>query len=361
MRVAIVGGSLGGLACANLLTRLGASVSVFEKAKGTFEKRGACLGFVDVTMLESVVGAKFMRNGARASLDQGAFYYGDVWQFLYAALPSGCVKFGHTVTTLGNDVAKPTIDGTVYDVAIIADGGWSDLRALYIDDRQPEYTGHQIIWASVDTAAVPGGLGSFGAAFGSTEASTYTAEGIYDAVVLEAPKCDGSSMYACGFFIATPEDEIAPPESGDNRQVQATRAWSEVPSWFQPLIQRLFAEFADGDIVRFTEAAASKGKIAPNPVYEYAAKKTVAGRVVLMGDAAHLSTPWTAAGAHTAILDAVALFQALAGGDVDRALASYNKGGVKRAQSLLRQSQACSRRLIPRQGKRAVKSPAALV
>jgi len=363
MRVAIVGGSLGGLACANLLTRLGASVSVFEKSQDTFEKRGACLGFVDVDMLEQVVGAKFMRQGRRASLAQGAFYYGDVWQFLYAGLPDGCVNFGRAITSFGDNIAKPMIDGEAYDMAIIADGGWSSLRAKYVDPRLPEYTGHQIIWASVDTMAVPGGLGSFDAAFGSTEASTFTAESIYDAVVLEAPKCDGSSMYACGFFIATPEDEIARPESGDNRQVQATKAWSEVPHWFQPLIRRLFSKFVGGEIVRFTEAAASKGKIAPNPVFEYAAKKTVAGRVVLIGDAAHLSTPWTAAGAHTALLDAVALFKALSSGhaDLDRALATYDKGGVKRANGLLRQSQACSRRLIPRLGKKAVTSPAKLV
>merc|ERR1711998_234786 len=255
---------------------------------------------------------------------------------------------------------RPTIAGEEYDMAIIADGGWSTLRRKYFDSRCPEYTGHQIIWASVDTAAVPGGLGSFDSAFGSTEMSTYTAEGIYDAVVLEAPKCDGSSMYACGFFVATPEEEITRPESGDNRQVQATRAWTQVPDWFLPFIRNMFAKFADGDIVRFTEAAASQGKIAPNPVFEYAAKKTVAGRLVLLGDAAHLSTPWTAAGAHTAILDAVALFHALSSGteaDISRALAAYDKGAIKRASGLLRQSQACSRRLIPRRGKHAVKSP----
>merc|ERR1711998_93001 len=257
---------------------------------------------------------------------------------------------------------RPTIAGEEYDMAIIADGGWSTLRRKYFDSRCPEYTGHQIIWASVDTAAVPGGLGSFDSAFGSTEMSTYTAEGIYDAVVLEAPRCDGSSMYACGFFVATPEEEITRPESGDNRQVQATRAWTQVPEWFLPFIRKMFAKFADGDIVRFTEAAASHGKIAPNPVFEYAAQKTVAGRVVLLGDAAHLSTPWTAAGAHTAILDAVALFQALSSaGDVGRALAAYDEGAIKRASRLLRQSQACSRRLIPWRGKRAVKSPSALI
>jgi len=195
--------------------------------------------------------------------------------------------------------------------------------------------------------------------------------GCYDAVVLEAPKCDGSRMYACGFFVATPESESASPATaatGDNRQVEATRSWSVVPDWFLPFIRRMFGQYVDGEIVRFTEAAARKGKIAPNPVYEFAASKTVAGRVVAIGDAVHLATPWTAAGAHTALMDAVSLGDVFAaeshgrrGRDMDRALSAYDKGAVKRAKSLLLQSRACSRRLLPRAGKRAVPSPATLV
>jgi 2-polyprenyl-6-methoxyphenol hydroxylase-like FAD-dependent oxidoreductase len=335
-KVAIVGGSLAGLAAAHVLLRNGAEVTVFEKSSDGFAKRGACLGFVDVDMLEKIRGAKFIRNGRRATLEQGAFYYGDVWQFLFSGLPAGCVKFGRTVSTLGADVWKPTVDdGETFDLVIIADG-----------------------------------LSSFEREFGSTETATYS-NGCYDAVVLEAPKCDGSRMYACGFFVATPESEIASPATaatGDNRQVEATRSWSVVPDWFLPFIRRMFGQYVDGEIVRFSEAAARKGKIAPNPVYEFAASKTVAGRVVAIGDAVHLATPWTAAGAHTALMDAVSLGDVFAaeshgrrGRDMDRALSAYDKGAVKRAKSLLLQSRACSRRLLPRAGKRAVPSPATLV
>mmetsp|Transcript_691 Transcript_691/g.1258 ORF Transcript_691/g.1258 Transcript_691/m.1258 type:complete len:412 (-) Transcript_691:397-1632(-) len=364
MKVAVVGGSLGGLAAANVLLRLGASVSVFEKSSHTFENCGACLGFVDVDMLQRIRGAKFMRNGRRASLDQGAFYYGDVWQFLYSGLPEGCVKFGHTVDTLGNDVEKPTIGGEVFDLAIIADGGWSTLREQCIDSgKQPEYTGHQIYWASVDTSELPGGLSSFDSEFGSTETATYST-GIYDAVILEAPKCNGSRMYACGFFIATPESEIRLPERGDNRQVSQVRSTkAREPDWFLPFVRHFFGKYVNGEIMRFSEAASSKGKISPNPVFEFAVSKTVTGRIVVLGDAAHLSTPWTAAGAHTAFLDAEGLYDVFASGgvDIDRALKAYNKGGVQRAHALLRQSRACSKRLIPRQGKHAIPSPATLV
>ena len=367
MKVAVVGGSLGGLAAANVFHRLGAAVTVFEKSPTAFGDRGACLGFVDVKMLQSFCGGKqFTRNGCQASLSQGAFFYGDVWKFLFDGLPSNTVKFGCQVDTLGEDAENPTIDGELFDLAIIADGGWSTLRGQYFDSEKPEYTGHQIYWASVDTEELPGGLGSFDCQFGSTEDATYSS-GIYDAVILEAPKCNGSKMYACGFFIATPESEIKQPERGENRQLSSVRHDTK-PDWFLPFIQHFFGKHANGEIVSFTEAAAAKGKIAPSPIFEYAADKTVAGRTVVLGDAAHLSTPWTAAGAYTAMLDAVALREVFGSrafqsgrGDIDSALQNYDKGGIERAQNLLRQSRACSRGLIPRQGKHAIPSPASLV
>lgn len=360
-KVAVIGGSLGGLAAANVLHRLGWSVTVFEKSPSKLDNRGACLGFVDVDMLQRICASAFIRNGRQASLSQGAFYYGDVWKLLYSGLPEGCVKFGCTVDTLGDDTDMPTIDGELFDLAIIADGGFSTLREKYMDDAAPTYTGHQIYWASVDTAELSSGLNSFDSEFGSTETATYSS-GIYDAVILDAPKCDGSSMYACGFFIATPESEIKSPERGDNRQISQTKGTGRAPYWFLPFVRHHFGCHADGEIVNFTEAAACKGKISPHPVFEFAASRTVIGRIILMGDAAHLSTPWTAAGAHTAFLDAVSLETLFAEtSDIDQAVQNYNKGGVQRAKSLLRQSRACSKRLIPRQGKAAILPPASTV
>ena len=174
---------------------------------------------------------------------------------------------------------------------------------------------------------------------------------------------------------------------------------------FLPFVQRFFGEHANGEIMRFTEACASKGKIAPSPIFEYAAEQTVSGRIVCIGDAAHLSTPWyvhhvrsctapcactskpqrtcvyvhhtrqmqhvcmmhaayrTAAGAYTAMLDAVGLRDVFKSGsaDIDRALRAYDKGAIQRATDLMRQSRACSRRLIPRAGKGAIPSPPTLV
>lgn len=382
LKVCIVGGSLCGLAAANVLHRLGASVTVFEKQPSSFESRGACLGFVDVELWERIRGARMTwpdgkdvtrtppPDGRQSFERQGSFYYGDCWTYLYSGLPDGTVKFGYTVETLG-DPERPTVDGEDFDVAVVADGGWSSLRGLYFkDDPTPEYSGYQIFWGRVDTHECGSDLlTSFD---GRTELI-----GPYAAVTLPVPCFNGDRKYMCAWFIPTPEDEIRQPQSrGDNRQMEQTSGHGAAPEWFLPFVRALFGERADTDrkrspgtksaadeIVKFAEAAARKGKITASPVYEFGASKSVVGRIVLMGDAAHMASPMTAAGAHVGMKDALALMRVFAGGvrDIDGALREYDRGGVKRTKDLLRTSRAVSSDLVPRQGKHAVKSPTTLL
>merc|ERR1712232_1251363 len=118
----------------------------------------------------------------------------------------------------------------------------------------------------------------------------------------------------CAFFVPTPEGEIKQPGRGDNRQIEQTSGHGAAPDWFLPFVQHLFGQQADAlrkrspgtgartaadEIVHFVEAASRKGKITASPVFEFGVSKTVAGRIVVMGDAAHMASPMTAAGAHT--------------------------------------------------------------
>lgn len=87
LKVAIIGGSLGGLAAANVCHRLGAHVTVFEKQASSMERRGACLGFVDVGLWEAIRGKRMEwpsgksvtrvppPDGKQSFENQGSFYY----------------------------------------------------------------------------------------------------------------------------------------------------------------------------------------------------------------------------------------------------------------------------------------------
>ena len=157
MNVAIVGGSLTGLAAANVFHRLGISVTVFEKFSRPLHDRGSSLGFVDVQLWEYLRGQRMTRMGAQAHRSQGAYYYGDLWRFLYEGLPEDCVKFNQIIHDLGVDPMKPTINDQVFDAVIVADGGFSSLRKYVTgDDKQPEYAGHMIYRARLAVEDYPG-------------------------------------------------------------------------------------------------------------------------------------------------------------------------------------------------------------
>ena len=264
----------------------------------------------------------------------------------------------------------PSIGGETFSLAIIADGGWSSLRSKYFDCAPPEYTGYQIFWGRVDAAECgPGTLQSFD---GRTELI-----GPYAVVTLPVPHFDGQRQYMCAWFVPTPEAEIKQPGRGDNRQIEQVSGHGNAPEWFLPFVKRLFGKQAESirrkspgtdgrtaadDIVRFAEAAATKGKITASPVFEWGATRTVNGSLVLMGDAAHMASPFTAAGAHVAMLDALGLLEAFRSeASIDAALRAYDVGGIQRSKSLLRQSRACTKDLLPKHGKKAVQSPSTLL
>lgn len=351
LNVAVIGGSIGGLAAANAFHRLGASVCVFEKSQSSFEERGAGMGFVDVALWQHLRGAPMIRRGKQASRDQGGFYYGDLWQFLYSGLPEGAVKFNHTVLDLGNDNMSPTIDGEVFDIAIIADGGWSALRQYVTGNKEPDYAGYVIWRARVDAEDLPE-FKDFG----------IFKNGIYDTIILPIPTSKGRNYIMGGVFVATPEDEVVHPGQGENRHVSINDK-AEIADWFLPFFRKVFEEHANGELVRFFEVAARKGKITPGPLYEFVTDRIVNGRIVLIGDAAHMASPRTASGAHTAVLDAVALFEAFANvgaGDVDGALKTYDQEALPRAKQLYRRSREVSREFVPPGGKKMIQSPASL-
>ena len=343
-RVAVVGASLGGLAVANVFQQLaGFEVDVFERSASTMENKGSGLGFVDVNAWQQLRRTRMIRRGQQAHRSQGAFYYGDLWQYLYDGLPGGAVRFGRTIESLGDDpTRRPTIDGTVYDLVVLADGGWSALRP-HVTSTQPYYTGYVVWRGLVDAAAVPR-YNTFG---------VFKA-GIYDTIVMPlAGDGLGRDFIVCGVFIATPEVEARPPVPGTARHTGSLPP--SVPSWFLPFFRLQFGGQANGELVRLFEAVAASGKLSAHPQYDYAADSVHAGRLLLVGDAAHMASPRTAVGAHTAILDALALRQALEGDAdaasrsaevIDEALRRYAPGGVQRAAQLLQRAHSRQQRHI---------------
>ncbi len=332
--VGIVGGSLAGLAAANVLHRLGHSVRVFEKFPAPLDARGSSLGYVDNALWQYIRGEPMMRMGRRADRSQGAYYYGDLWRYLCDGLPPDTVRFGATVSTLGpHPDTRPTIDGEAFDAVIIADGGFSSLRH-YVNgtEKHPEYAGQMIFRTKVDRRDFPDFADEGGYMVGNAFA-----------MMLQVVQNDGRQWIMGGIGIGVPEQEVVRPLAGANRQ--DLTALQPLPEWFMPFVRRVFQRHAS--LSRWLELAHAKGKITPQPLYEFKADRVTNGRLILIGDAAHMASPRTAAGAHTGVLDAAGLLVAFSAhaSDIDQAIAAYTPGGLQRARDLYARSREVSRPL----------------
>lgn len=334
IKITVVGASLGGLSAANVLRQLGFDVQVYELFAKGFEKRGGALGSVDLGLLRRI--REGNPNGADRAIKGHGHFYGDLWDYLYQGLPPESVRFGTDVQAIANVHSdRPTlvIDGktTEFDLIIAADGGGSIIRP-FVTQQEPVYSGYTAWRGLVPMRGIDG-----------PPSGGRTGNGIrYETLGFPCAGPDGP-LWNCGVYMAMPRAQVSAPTR--NRQVGA--AMRDIPEWFVPLTQALFGERN----ARFWSDCVKHGKVTPHPIWEFAADPVVAGRVALLGDAAHLASPRTGAGAYTAMLDAWALGAALNdASSVPQALALYNQDAVPRARALYDRSRRAGLAFAPDRG-----------
>ncbi|CAJ1966757.1 unnamed protein product [Cylindrotheca closterium] len=381
-RVAIVGGSLGGLATANALQSTGRFqiIHVYERAPGPLDQKGSGLGYVNVAAWEALRNDEvpMMRRGRRAHRHQGSFYYGDLWKYLYQGLPPGTVRFGQTIEKLtmnnNNDSdngrgSTVSIDKEEYDLVVVSDGGFSKLRKYVLRDDalddnsnnncksphnnddyyqvEPEYAGYVVWRGAVSISKIPLHI------LPRIHEGVYK-NGIYDTILLRQAKDNGEDLWTMGTFIKTPEDEV---DQYWNKATDGTSRHGSIndnkknvmPDW---LIQHFTDHFSNTPgLVELMECIRQHGEVSPHPQYEFGRiEKVHEGRVVILGDAAHMASPRTAVGAHTAILDALALKDSFEKeppeSNIDAVLELYSHAGLRHARELYARSREVSSEFI---------------
>src|SRR5215208_461954 len=167
-RVAVVGGSLGGLTAALVLRDLGCEVNVFERSTAELESRGAGIVVLDETVryfrertdleldrLTTATGfLRYLgRDGAVVYEERRRYRY-SAWYSIYRAL-LGC--FGPGRYHLGKELAgfsqqdehvqvRFADDSTAeYDLLVCADGISSNARTILQPRARPAYAGY-VAW-----------------------------------------------------------------------------------------------------------------------------------------------------------------------------------------------------------------------
>src|ERR1700728_2295306 len=341
-RVAIIGGGIGGLAAANALSRAGIEVAVYEAA-GALKEIGAGVALHPNAMkvlraigvednVRQVAGRsqwQVMRNWktgrviARTSRQQQAASFGtegatvhraDLLDVLAAALPAGLVTLGKRCTQVvpDGDVAVARFaDGSEIEADIIvgADGIHSPVRASLFGPDAPRFTG-KICYRSVIRA------GAVSGARPDTEGAEW--RGPHGTIVLYPLRGEELINVVCHY-----DDESYRHESWVAR-CPGSEVLSRYAGWHESLL-RLFAA---GD-TWYKWALYDRD---PIPAW-------TAGRVTLLGDAAHPMLPYLGQGACQAIEDGAVLAAALSdrrfASDPVAALASYEQTRRPRASQVV--------------------------
>jgi 2-polyprenyl-6-methoxyphenol hydroxylase-like FAD-dependent oxidoreductase len=314
MRVIVVGAGIGGLSAAIALRRAGHDVVVLERAASP-RIEGAGLGLPPnaISALDALgLAAPVTRAGTPARL--GAILASDGTELI--RIPPGSlsgtiaiaradllavlaraadgiqIRFGAEVVALEqprNDVVATVLDGSREraDLLIGADGINSVVRRA-VDDKPLRYAGY-IAWRGI----APLGLepGRFTESWGRGERF-----GLIDI------------GWGRTYWFATKNARPGEPDEPDGRHAEIVSRFSD---WHPPVAAVLAA----------TEPAA----ILRNDVYFLPAlARWSRGRIVLVGDAAHATTPGIGQGAAQAVEDAIALAgQLQRQPTVERALAAY--------------------------------------
>ncbi len=334
LRVLIAGGGLGGLTAAIALRRAGLDVLVFEKAPELREIGSGLSVWPNATraldrlgLLEPVLAVSHelrllqLRTSrgrviSRAAVDRGehpsvCVHRAELLSVLKERVPGECVRVSHELETFEDNGSRVTAHFTggvaaEGDALVGADGVRSRARAILLGDREPVYRGYHA-WRGVAPCAHP--------EHDRSAAIEFWGRGRRFGM---EPMTQSRT-----FWYATrnaPAGSLGESSSWKDEVREAFRGWaSPVP-----------------DVIEATPPEA----IVKHPIEDRPVRRRFgSGRVTLLGDAAHLTTPNLGQGACLAVEDAVVLAGCLvAAGDVPQALRRYESGRYRRARYIVAES-----------------------
>ncbi|GAB3891777.1 FAD-dependent monooxygenase [Kibdelosporangium lantanae] len=330
--IAIVGAGLSGLVCARILQRNGVAVTVYEAdATPDSRQQGGSLDIHDdtgqVALKEAGLYAEFRARthvsgedlrlldktgrvhvdsrepeggGGRPEIDRT-----ELRRLLVESLLPGTIDWGRKVVAATGRELEFADGSTVRaDLVVGADGAWSRIRPL-LTPVKPGYTGITIVEMRLTDAVAK-----------HPDALALTGLGTF--FVLSDNRYiggHGGSTIAFGCGLRVPENWVA--DSGID--------WSDPESARAGLL-REFPDWASAatDLIRECDDNA----IWPRPIYALPTGLTwerVPG-VTLVGDAAHLMSPFAGEGANIALIDGADLArEILNSADTETALARYEE------------------------------------
>ena len=355
MRVAIAGGSMGGLFAAALLRRAGHGVTVFERSSAGLAGRGAGLVAQQevFTLLQAIGREEVARIGVmakqRVTLDRsGRTMERDPrpqmqisWDHLYLAVRSllddDSYRTGQAVLGAGQDDGKAWLQlengGRIdADLVVGADGIGSAVRAAVTGSPgDPQYAGYVAWRALLPEQALPAvadrTLSDQFAFFHMPggQALGYTVAG-------PAGEVDrGRRRYNCVWYRRVADLRAVLTDAGGR-----THPFSLPPGGVDDGARHRLIEDAHRLLPPpFAAVFAAEDRPFVQAIFDLETPTMTNGRLILIGDSAFVARPHTAMGVAKAAGDALALSAAVAAGWTDSARAAFERERVAMGRSIV--------------------------
>ena len=358
-KVAVIGGSLGGLTTALVLRDAGCNVTVYERSQMELAGLGAGIVVQEATVrylidrlgmrLQDISVAarvlQYLGRDGTVRFERPSPYRFTAWNTVYRALISAlggdAYRRGHALVGFGRDedgvdVRFANGHAERVDLLVCVDGVASTARKRLAPEIDPRYSGY-VGWRGTVTESLLSSK-TFAAL---SDAITYGLAADSHIVAYQIPSVDGGMGEGERLVNFVWYRNVA--EGAELDELMTDRDGLLRPLSLHPgIVQDRYV-----DAIRRTATDVLSGPLAemvvrtPRPfvqtIVDVEVPQMVFGRVCLMGDAAFTARPHAAAGTAKAAENGWALARALteADGDIDAALLAWQPGQLELGRNLV--------------------------
>lgn len=367
-RALIIGGSLAGLFAGILLRTIGWQVDIYERSPHTLDSRGGGV------VLQPDVEEALQRGGIRYKAPLGVVaherYYlnrdGGIaqpmpmrqtltsWNLLYGAMrrhfPAEQYHQGKELTQIQQDGAMVTAifaDGTseTGDLLVGADGPTSTIRRLLLPDYGPQYAGYVAYRGLVNEQDLDSETANLLTErfvfyqFPNSHILQYVIPGEDESLIPGERRFNW--VWYVNYDRATELPDILTDKHGRRRD------YSIAPGMIHPTVEQAMRAYADRVLAPpFQKLVAATKTPFVQAILDLGVPQMAFDRIALIGDAAFIPRPHTAASTAKAAANAIALIDALvdAHHDVPQALYAWEGDQLRLGMRLWKSGEALGER-----------------